>query len=57
MNSLLSRCFSSGLTVVFLIAAGSCSTRSVIGQQTGQGGASGTAGMSGSGTGGRVIHG
>ena len=57
MNSSLPRCLSPGLTLVIVIAAGSCATRSVIGQQTGQGGASGAAGMSGPGTGGQVIHG
>jgi hypothetical protein len=52
MNSSPPRCFLSGLTFVFLIAAGSCATRSVIGQQTGQGGSTGTGGISGPGTGG-----
>jgi hypothetical protein len=51
MNSSLPRCFLSGLTVILLMAAGSCATRSVIGQQTGQGGATG--GTPGSGTGGQ----
>ena len=37
MNSSLPRRFSSGLIIVLLMAAGSCATRSVIGQQTGQG--------------------
>jgi len=51
MNPTLRRCFSSGLTFLFLMAAG-CATRSVIGQQTGQGGTTSTGGMTGSGTGG-----
>lgn len=51
MTSSLPRCFLSGLTFVLLLAAGSCATRSTIGQQTGQGGATG--GMPGSGTGGQ----
>ncbi len=53
MTSSLPRCLSSGLTLVFLMAAvGGCSTRSVIGQQTGQGGSPSTGGASGSGAGG-----
>jgi hypothetical protein len=52
MTSLPRLSFLSGLTFVFLMAAGSCGTRSTIGQQTGQGGATGTGGAAGSGTGG-----
>jgi FG-GAP-like repeat len=64
MSSSLPRCFLSGLTFVFLMAAGSCGTRSIIGQQTGQGGGAGGAnyggapgvgGTAGPGTGGQVI--
>jgi hypothetical protein len=57
MNSSLPRCLWSGLTFVFLMAAGGCGTRSVIGQQTGQGGTSSTGGMIGSGTGGQANQG
>ena len=56
MNSSLPRCFLSALTCVFLMAAGGCSTHSVIGQQTGQGGSS-TGGTPGSGTGGQANQG
>ncbi len=54
MNPSSPRSLLSGLTFVLLIAAGSCGTHSVIGQQTGQGGTSGpgTGGASGSGAGG-----
>ncbi len=55
MNSSSPRFFLSGLGFVLLMAAGSCGTRSVIGQQTGQGGATG--GMPGSGTGGQANQG
>jgi hypothetical protein len=58
MTSSLPRCFSFGLTLVFLMAAGSCATRSVIGQQTGQGGSPSTGGVPGSGgTGGQANQG
>jgi hypothetical protein len=56
MNSSLPRCFLSSLTFAFLLAAGGCSTRSTIGQQTGQGGSS-TGGTPGSGTGGQANQG
>jgi hypothetical protein len=52
MTSTLPRCFLSGLTLISLMAAGSCATHSVIGQQTGQGGSRSTGGTSGSGAGG-----
>ena len=47
MNPSPRHSFLSGLTVLFLMAAGSCGTRSVIGLQTGQGGAVGTGGVTG----------
>ena len=51
MNSSSPILFLSGFAFVLLMAGGNCGTHSVIGQQTGQGGATG--GMSGSGTGGQ----
>jgi hypothetical protein len=49
MSSSLPFDFSYRLLIVCLIAAGSCSTRSIIGQQTGQGGATGLGGTTGAG--------
>ena len=57
MNSSLPRGLSSVLAFVFLTAAGGCATRSVIGQQTGEGGSPSTGGMSGSGAGGLIYPG
>ncbi len=57
MTFSLTRCLSSSLTFLLLMAAGSCGTRSVIGQQTGRGGAPGTGGMLVPGTGGQGAYG
>ena len=57
MNPSLARCLTCGLTFVLLMVAGGCATRSVIGQQSGQGGSPSTGGMSGSGAGGLIYPG